>query len=318
MPPVESLNNVGHTPLVKVKLKSLNYIDLFIKLESFNPTGSIKDRPAIFIIDKLLKSGKISKETAIIESSSGNFGISLATYCKINGLKFYCVIDPNISKTNEYLLNQLSTGVIKVLDKDKSGGYLINRIKKVKKFLNRVINSYWVNQYANPDNAQAYYETLGKEICDSLQKIDYIFIGVGSGGTITGVSRKIKEQFPNCKVIAVDTKGSVIFGGKAEKRYIPGIGSSIVPDILKNAKIDEIITIPENDAVKSCHKLLKDHSLFAGGSSGSVFSAIEQYFINKQIKNKVTVVTIFPDRGERYINTIYNKNWCNKFFGKLD
>ena len=115
----------------------------------------------------------------------------------------------------------------------------------------------------------------------------------------------------------MDTKGSVIFGGKAEKRYIPGIGSSMVPDILKEAKIDEVVTIPEREAVKSCHKLLKDHSIFAGGSSGSIFTAVEKYFESCQIKNQPTVVAIFPDRGERYINTVYNKDWYEKLFGKL-
>jgi len=306
-----------NTPLVKIKLQNLSNINLFAKLESFNPTGSIKDRPAHFIIDKLLESGEINKDTTIVESSSGNFGIALAAYCKEKGLKFYCVIDPNISETNEFLINQLSTGTIKVENRDGSGGYLLNRIKAVKKFLEEVPNSHWINQYANTLNAQAHYETLGKEICESLPQIDYAFIGVGSGGTITGVSKKIKKEFPNCKIVAVDTKGSVIFGGKAEKRYIPGIGSSMVPDILKEAKIDEIITVPEINAIKSCHELLKTHSLFVGGSSGSVFSAIENYFENKR-EGPLTVVTIFPDRGERYINTVYNKDWYEKLFGKLN
>lgn len=318
MPPTNYLNMVGHTPLIKFKPKGLDSIDFFAKLESFNPTGSIKDRPAYYIINRLLELGEINKETTIIESSSGNFGISLAACCKEKGLKFYCVIDPNISETNEYLIQQLCAGVIKVTERDASGGYLLNRIREVKKFLKETPNSHWINQYANPYNAQAHYETLGKEICDSLPNIDYIFIGVGSGGTITGVSRKIKEEFPDCKVIAVDTKGSVIFGGQAEKRYIPGIGSSMIPEVLKDAKIDEVITIPESTAVKSCHKLLKNHSIFAGGSSGSVFSAVEKYFESKQLKTIPTVVAIFPDRGERYINTVYNKNWYENLFGKLD
>ncbi len=314
----EYLDTTWNNPLIKIKPEGLDYINFFAKLELFNPTGSIKDRPASFIINRLLESGKINNETAIIESSSGNFGIALAVYCKARGLKFYCVIDPNISKTNEYLLKQLCTGVIKVQKRDASGGYLLNRIKEVKIFLDEVPNSYWINQYANPYNAQAYYETLGKEICESLPNIDYVFIGVGSGGTITGVSRKIKEEFPMCKVVAVDAKGSVIFGGKAEKRYIPGIGSSMVPEILKEAKIDEVITVPESDAIKSCHKLLRKHSIFAGGSSGSVFFAVEKYFEFKKTAIIPTVVTVFPDRGERYINTIYNKDWYEKLFGKLD
>ena len=233
------------------------------------------------------------------------------------GLKFYCVIDPNISETNEFLVSQLSAGIIKVSERDSSGGYLLNRIKAVKKFTEENPNSYWVNQYANPLNSQAYYETLGEELCESLSKLEYLFVGVGSGGTITGVSRKIKERFPNCKVVAVDTKGSVIFGGPAEKRYIPGIGSSMAPDILKMAMIDEVITVPEGETVSYCHKLLKDHSIFAGGSSGSVFAAIHKYFEINPSDTIPVVATIFPDRGERYINTVYNKDWYEKLFGKI-
>jgi cysteine synthase A len=189
----------------------------------------------------------------------------------------------------------------------------LNRIKKVKELSNEIDNSYWVNQYANPYNAEAYYHTLANEICDHVENIDYIFLGVSSGGTITGVSNKIKEKFPQAKVIAVDIYGSVIFNNPPQKRYIPGIGSSMVPEILKKAKIDDVVMIDEISTIEMCHELLNEYYIFAGGSSGSVFAAIKKYFAGEKINKKVNVVTVFADRGERYANTVYNEEWYRDF-----
>lgn len=308
------LEKLGNTPLVKIRPDGLDDVNLYAKLEHYNPMGSVKDRSAAYIIKKVLDSGEINKDTVVIESSSGNFGIALSAYCKEYGLKFYCIIDPNISPTNEYIINTLSTKVIKVTESDENGGYLLNRIKKVRQLQREIPNSYWVNQYNNPYNVEAYRETLGKEVCEDMDNIDYVFIGVSSGGTITGVSQKVKEVFPNAKIIAVDVDGSVIFGGEPKKRYIPGIGSSMVPGTLKDAKIDETFMTDECSTVEMCHELLKEHCLFVGGSSGSVYAAIKKYFKGKKFDKKRNVVAIFADRGDRYTNTIYNNDWCNNFF----
>lgn len=309
----EILKRIGNTPLVKIEPKGLENINLYVKLEGYNPMGSIKDRAASYMLKKANDEGKINKGTVIIESSSGNLGIALAAHCRALGLRFYCVVDPHISPINEYIIKMLGAKIIKVTEPDENGGYLLNRIRKVHELQEKIPNSYWTNQYGNPYNAEAYKETLGKEICDALDNVDYIFLGVSSSGTITGVSQKIKEVFPKAKVIAVDVMGSVIFGGTPQKRHIPGIGSSIVPSILKNAKIDEVFMTDESSTIKTCHELLKDHCIFVGGSSGSVFSAVKKYFSKKKLKFKPKVVAVFADRGERYINTIYNESWCNNF-----
>lgn len=313
---INILEKVGSTPLIELKNSSLHNINLYAKLEFYNPTGSVKDRAASYILKKLLSSGEINKNTTMIESSSGNFGIALSAYCREYGLKFYCVVDPHISPTNEILIKELSTVMIKVDKPDSNGGYLLTRIDKVKELLSTIPNSYWVNQYSNPYNAEAYYNSLGNEICNEIQPIDYIFIGVSSGGTITGVSQKIKEVYPDAKVIAVDIVGSVIFGGPPMKRFIPGIGSGMVPNILKYAKIDDVVMMDEIDTINSCHELLKSHSIFAGGSSGSVFGAVKKYFSNKKFKTKPNVAILLPDRGEKYTNNIYNKQWCDDFINK--
>ncbi|WP_235929976.1 2,3-diaminopropionate biosynthesis protein SbnA [Chengkuizengella marina] len=309
---------VGNTPTLNLNVEQLENINLFIKMESLNPTGSVKDRAAKYLIDKIYNDGLINKDTIIIESTSGNFGIALSAYCKSRGLKFYCVIDPLISEVNEMLIRKLSTEVIKVNERDENGAYLLNRIKKVKEIKEQFPNSYWVNQYANQHNSDAYYHTLGTEMCNEIENIDYVFAGVSSGGTITGLSQKIKEVYPNAKVIAVDIVGSVIFGGKSKKRHIPGIGSSRVPEILNFAFIDDVIAIDETEVVKECNNLLLQHNIFAGGSSGAVFSAIKKYFNGKSFSKKPNVVTLFADRGDRYANTVYNEQWCEKFINEIE
>ncbi len=313
MIPRSNLERVGHTPLVGLHLDDFDYLNLYVKLEYYNPTGSVKDRAASYVIQKLLERGEISRDTTLIESSSGNFGIALAAYCKRYGLKFIAVIDPCIQPINEILIKSFGAEMVKVEVPDSNGGYLLNRIKKVKELVHEIDHSYWVNQYGNPYIAEAYYHTLGNEICDSLENIDYIFMGVSSGGTITGVSHRVKERFPQAQVIAVDVIGSVIFGHPPAKRHIPGIGSSMKPEILKNAIIGDVVMVDEVSTVAMCHELLKKYFIFVGGSSGSVLAAIKKYFPGKKIDRKLDVVTIFPDRGERYVDTIFNEKWCAGF-----
>ena len=308
-----NLEKVGNTPLVSIRMEDFPDIRLHAKLEFYNPTGSVKDRAACYIIQKLLDTGDIDPDTTLIESSSGNFGIALAAYCKKRGQTFIAVVDPHITPINEVLIRSFDAQIIKVDQPDCAGGYLLTRVKTVKELRQKIENSYWVNQYGNPLNAGAYFHTLGNEICDNLDNIDYVFMGVSSGGTITGVSRKIKERFPNAKVIAVDIYGSVIFGNPPKKRYIPGIGSSMKPDILKMAKIDDVVMMDEVSTIENCLQLLKKHYIFAGGSSGSVFGAIKKYFAGKPMDKKLDIVAVFADRGERYADTVYNNDWAKQF-----
>ena len=309
------LDYVGNTPMVKIQNCKSKEINLYAKLEGFNPTGSIKDRAASEVIKGLLNNGTINKDTTIIESSSGNFGIALANYCKKYGLKFICVVDPKILTTNEMIIRNTGAEIIKVHEADSAGGYLLSRIAKVKELQKEIPNSYWINQYENEFNAKAYCNTVGKEICDEID-IDYIFLGVSSGGTITGISNAVKDRYPNAKVIAVDIEGSVVFGQKSKNRSIPGIGSSMVPKILSKSHIDEVVIVNEEETIKSCKRLMKEENIFVGGSSGTVYAAVEKYFSDKQLDKVPNVVAVFADRGDRYSNTIYNDEWCKNLLGK--
>jgi 2,3-diaminopropionate biosynthesis protein SbnA len=306
------LENLGNTPVVRLHVPNLPQINLFAKLESYNPTGSVKDRAAHYIIRNCLANGVFNRDTRLLESSSGNFGVALSAFANYFGLRFACVVDPNISEANEFLMQSYQASIIKVTEPDEFGGYLLTRIKTVKEILASDPNIYWVNQYNNPLNAQAYYDTIGAEICRDFEELDYVFMGVSSGGTITGVSKRLKHRFPAVKVIAVDSSGSVVFGGAPKKRHIPGIGSSLRPPILKHALIDDVVIVEEYDAARMCHRILKEYFLWVGGSSGSVFSAIHQYFGRHKPLRELNVLAVFPDKGEKYMNTIFNKGWCDK------
>lgn len=292
---------IGNTPVVKLEHDNIN---LFAKLEFNNFTQSIKSRPAYLIIKTAIEERKVNKETTVIESSSGNMAIALAEICSRLELKFVAVIDPYISDVNEKRLRSLPCQVIKVSKADKNGGYLISRIEKVKELCNKP-NTYWTNQYRNRFNYLAHYHGTGHELCRQFMNIDYAFIGVSSGGTITGISKKLKERYPRIRIIAVDAEGSVIFSQSPKTRKIPGLGSSIRPAILDEADIDEIVHASDEDIIRGCHELNREHSIYAGGSSGAVYAAIGNYFSRSKLIKKPNVVFLCADSGESYRGLIY-------------
>jgi cysteine synthase A len=191
-------------------------MNLFAKLEYVNPVGSIKDRPAYWILTRAAERGEISEETTVVESSSGNFAAALAAFTHLVGLRFIPVIDPNISGAYESFLRRICPTVVKVEDRDDSGGFLKTRLQKVKELCATISNAYWTNQYANPDAMEAHYELTATEICADFDSLDYVFVGVSTAGTIAGVSRRLKEHYPNIQIIAVDTEApSSLVGHRA-------------------------------------------------------------------------------------------------------
>ncbi|MBW7473358.1 2,3-diaminopropionate biosynthesis protein SbnA [Paenibacillus oenotherae] len=301
---------VGRTPVVHLKrLFSERDIEVYAKLEMMNPGGSMKDRPARYMIEQGLRSGQINKDTHLIESTSGNLGIGLAMVAKIYGLKLTCVVDPKITKSNLHLIRSLGANIDMVEQKDDQGGYLKTRIERIGELLRTVPGAYWINQYANELNWQAHYYGAGDEIAAQLGGgIDYLICAVSTTGSIIGVSRRIREVSPHVKVIAVDAAGSVIFGGASGPREIPGIGASRVPELAQLADVDEVVYVTDMESVKGCHDLLGKEGIFAGGSSGSLIAAIRQLLPG--IPRYSRIVTILPDRGERYMDSVYNESWA--------
>lgn len=311
------LETIGNTPLVRLrKIADESFPNLFAKMENFNPGGSIKDRPALYILKCALEDKVIDKNTTIIESSSGNMGIGLAQACTYLGLKFICVVDKKTTKKNVEILRVLGADVKIITEPDpETGEYLQSRIKKVKELLEVTPNSFWTNQYSNINNANAHYDTAS-EIINSLDgNLDYLFCATSSCGTIRGVAEYVNRHNPQTKIIGVDAVGSAIFGHKIKKRIIPGHGSTIVPPLLKSEIVDDVVHVTDWDCVVGCRKLIKKEGILVGGSSGAVMSAAEKF--SKNIRKDANCVLIFPDRGERYFDTIYSDKWVNKTFGKI-
>lgn len=303
---------IGQTPLVRLRrLFPQADLDIIAKLEFLNPGGSVKDRPARFIVEKGLQDGTISSRTHLIESTSGNLGIALAMMARVYKLSFTCVVDPKISPTNLQILQQLGANVDMVTKPDDQGGYLKTRIQRVQELVKTIPHSLWINQYANQLNWQAHYNGIGGEIIANLDGgLDCVVIAVSTTGTILGVARRLREKFPNIRVIAVDAVGSVIFGAPAGKRELPGIGSSRVPELLNKAEIDEIVYVDDWESMQGCRDLVTHEGIFAGGSSGSVVAAIKKLL--PTFPKPYRVLTVFPDRGERYLDLVYNDDWVTR------
>lgn len=299
---------IGNTPLRKLDCDTMH---LYAKLEYNNFSGSIKDRAAYNILLEAIRDGLVYENTEIIESSSGNFAIALGSLCRVLKLKFIAVIDPNINALYEKQIRLLTDHVIKVETVDHTGGYLLSRIDRVKEICNSKDNIFWTNQYENENNYLAYYKGMGAEICSSFSALDYLFVAVSSCGTITGLSRKVKEKFPKITIVAVDIEGSVIFGAPAKKRHVSGIGASKTPLILKEAVIDEIVHVSEVNIVRGATRLLRDHNIFSGASAGASYWAVSNFFKDDCDPSR-SVLFLCPDRGHGYIDTVYDHAWATK------
>lgn len=311
------LSVIGNTPLVLLKkMFAHSPMKVYAKLEMLNPGGSSKDRPALAMIQEGIKRGDIHSKTTIIESSSGNLAISLAKICSYLGIRFICVIDPKTTPQNIKILKVLNAEIDYVSKPDpQTGEYLPARINRVKELLKKVPNSYWTNQYANKNNYLAHMYTTMPEIVGKLDKIDYIFSGVSTCGTIRGCSEYIKQHQLNTKVIAVDSSGSVIFGKAKNNRMLPGLGAGIVPNLFHEKMVDHHIHVTDQECILGCRRLVQEESILAGGSSGGVIMAVQKY--QKYIPKGATCVVILPDRGERYLDTVYSDEWVIRNFGDI-
>jgi 2,3-diaminopropionate biosynthesis protein SbnA len=283
-------------------------LHLVAKREWANPSGSVKDRSAYWILREAVRRGEITPGTTVVESSSGNFALSLALFCRWLGIRFVPVLDPNVNASTENALRGACERVEKVDRADRAGGFLLSRLARVAELLEEIDDAYWPNQYSNLDAARGHYELTGAELVAALGRIDYLFVGVGTGATIAGLSRRVAESWAQVAVVAVDVEGSVIFGGDPRRRRIPGIGSSIRPPLIDEAVIKEVVTVSEWDEVTGCRQLLRDHGVFAGGSTGCVYAAINAYFESYRGPPPV-VAFLCADRGDPYRDTVYDPDW---------
>jgi N-(2-amino-2-carboxyethyl)-L-glutamate synthase len=310
------LSAIGDTPLIKLERAILgNRFALFAKLECLNPGGSIKDRPAYHILRHAWSRGDIDDRSVIVESSSGNMGIGLAQACRVYGLRFICVIDPKTTAQNIQMLETYGAEIQLVSEPDPvSGEFLPARIQRVKDLIEEIPGAFWPNQYANEMSSMAHYETTMHEIASALKgRIDYLFCATSTCGTIMGCSEYVRDHGMQTRIVAVDAVGSLIFGSTSGERLIPGLGAGLRPPLCRPEAVQCCVHVTDLECVVGCRRLMEREGLLVGGSSGGAFSAVER--LADEIPDGSVCVVIFPDRGERYLDTIYSDAWVRAHLG---
>lgn len=294
---------IGHTPLVELTHYEQAHnlpATLLGKVESFNPGGSVKDRVARAMLDAAVEEGKIDADTVIIEPTSGNTGIGLAMLAAVRGNRLVICMPDTMSVERRRLM--AAYGAELVLTDGALG--MQGAIDRAEQLAAQTPNSFIPSQFTNPANPEAHYRTTGPEIWDGTDvRVDIFVAGVGTGGTISGVGRYLKEQRPDVQVVAVEPAGSpVLSQGRAGKHGIQGIGAGFVPETLDEGIYDEVIAVSDEDAFAAGRELAAHDGLLVGISSGAAVVAAAQVAQRPENAGK-TIVVLLPDTGERYLTT---------------
>ena len=294
---------VGKTPLMRLnglqKKRGLR-AEILAKLEYFNPTGSVKDRPALAMIEAMEREGKIGADTLLIEPTSGNTGIGLAAVCAVKGYTLVLTMPETMSVERRKLLAAFGAKI--VLTDGKAG--MRGAIAKAEELHAQNKNSIICGQFVNPANPAAHYRTTGPEIwADCEGKLDFFVAGVGTGGTLGGTAKVLKEKDPSVKTVAVEPMQSAVLSGKpAGPHKLQGIGAGFVPEILDTSLIDEIIPVSDEDAFETGREIARTDGVFAGISAGAaVFAAVQLASRPENAGKRIAVV--IPDTGARYLST---------------
>ena len=293
------LDIIGNTPIVKINniFDTDSHADVYLKLENFNPGGSVKDRAALGIIEKAEKEGKLKPGSTIIEPTSGNMGISLAFIGSLKGYKTIIVMPDTMSIERRNILKALNAELILT---DGARG-MKGAIEKAESLASKNKNYFMPEQFSNPANVEAHYETTGEEILRDLPDVDVFIAGVGSGGTLSGVGRRLKEHSLDIQVVAVEPLTSaVISGEKPGKHQIQGLGAGFIPDTLDMKVIDRIMPVSDHKAFEFGKLIARKCGLFLGVSTGANVAAA--YEIAKNMEKGKKVLTIASDTGEKYLS----------------
>ncbi len=309
---------IGQTPIVRInRLLSKNDAQVYAKLEFLNPGASIKDRMALYIIEKAEREGRLKPGSTIIENTSGNTGAGLAIVAAVKGYKVIFTIPDKMSTEKINFLKAFGAKVI-VTPTDVPADSPDSYYETAKRLASEIPDSFYVNQYHNPDNPEAHYEITGREIWEQTDgDFDYLVAGIGTGGTLSGVGRFLKERKPEIKIVAVDPEGSVFYNyfksGKAGKPHVyklEGIGEDMLVKAMDFSVVDEMLQVNDRQAFDVARALARKEGIFAGGSSGAaMWGALE---VAKSVDKEKKILTILPDTGFRYLSKFFQDDWMDE------
>ena len=294
------LELIGNTPIVRINKINDGCANIFAKLEYFNPAGSVKDRPALHMLEKAEQKGLVNKDTVIIEPTSGNTGIGLAFACAIKGYRMILTMPDTMSLERRLLLK--GYGAELVLTEGAKG--MQGAVDKAEELHKEIKNSFIPQQFNNPDNPESHYLTTANEIWHDMDgKVDILIAGVGTGGTLSGTAKRLKELNPNLIVVAVEPASSQVLAGKpAGAHKLQGIGANFIPENFDENLTDEIYPVKDEDAIVIAQSLAHKEGILAGISGGAAMAAALE--ISKRTENSgKNIVVILPDNGERYLSS---------------
>ncbi|NGT50473.1 cysteine synthase family protein [Clostridium perfringens] len=289
---------IGNTPILKLNnISTKEGVNIYAKIEGTSPGGSCKDRVGIYMVEKAEKEGKLKPGSTIIEATAGNTGIGIALAAINKGYKIIFIVPDKFSIEKQKIMKALGAEIINTPKEEGMEG----AINLANSLLSEIPNSLSLNQFKNEANPLAHYETTGRELYDGLDgQIDYFVAGAGSGGTISGVLKFLKENISEVKGILADPVGSIIGGGQCGTYKIEGIGNNFIPETMDMSLVDDVIKVNDEEAFDAVKLLAKKEGLIVGSSSGAAFAAVLK--LAEKI-DKGNIVTIFPDRGDRYFST---------------
>ncbi|HAT4315574.1 TPA: cysteine synthase family protein [Clostridium perfringens] len=289
---------IGNTPILKLNnISTKEGVNIYAKIEGNSPGGSCKDRVGIYMLEKAEKEGKLKSGSTIIEATAGNTGIGIALAAINKGYKIIFIVPDKFSIEKQKIMKALGAEIINTPKEEGMEG----AINLANSLLSEIPNSLSLNQFKNEANPLAHYETTGRELYDGLDgQIDYFVAGAGSGGTISGVLKFLKENISEVKGILADPVGSIIGGGQCGTYKIEGIGNNFIPETMDMSLVDDVIKVNDEEAFDAVKLLAKKEGLIVGSSSGAAFAAALKL---AEKVDKGNIVTIFPDRGDRYFST---------------